>query len=315
LKAIILNDFDSEPSISDVAVPEVGAKELLVRVHASSVNGFDLSVASGAVKDWMPYELPVTLGRDYAGVVEAVGDDVTGYEVGDEVFGFVFRDTLHDGTWAEYVVVPDEMFVSRKPASVPLQEAGALPLAGVAAMKAVEGVVPTAGDRVLVVGATGGAGGFAVQLLAASGAHVIATTTPDDEERLSGLGAAETIDFTSEDVVASVRERYPDGVDALLDFATPGEEFSPVSDLVRSGGRVATTTGAGDAEALATREIETTSVWATAEPETLSRLAAYVDRGELTVTFEDVFSLDRAGDGLDAFKRGTHGKIGIAVAG
>jgi NADPH:quinone reductase len=313
LRAIILRDFDTEPTLADVPAPDAGPKDVLVRVHASSVNGFDVSVVSGGVKAWMPYQLPITVGRDYAGVVEQVGDDVTRYTAGDEVFGFVFQDVLHEGTWAEYILVPEDMFVTRKPARLGLDQAGALPLAGVAGMKAVEGIAASEGDRVLVVGATGGAGGVAVQLLAVQGAEVVATSTPEDEARLRGLGVAETIDFTSEDVAAVVRERHPDGVDALLDFATPPDAFAAVADLVRSGGRIATTTGAGDADSLASREIEFTGVWASAEPETLARLGAHAERGEVKVTFDEVFPLGDATDALAAFSRGTHGKIGIAV--
>jgi NADPH2:quinone reductase len=315
VRAVILSDFETDPTLADIPSPEPGPNEVRVRVGASSVNGFDLSVVDGGVKAWMPYELPITLGRDFAGVVEQVGDRVSRHSVGDEVFGFVFTDVLQVGTWAELLVVPEDMHIARKPARLGLDEAGALPLAGVAAMKAVEGIAPSEGDRVLIVGATGGVGGFAVQLAAARGAEVVATAAPEDEERLRKLGVAETIDFGSEDVVAVVRERYPDGVDALIDLVTPADRFSAVAELVRSGGRVATTTGAADADALAAREIETTSVWATAEPETLERLAGHAERGELKVTFEEIYPLEQAAEAIAAFRRGTHGKIGVAVGG
>ncbi len=315
MRAVVLNDFETEPIVADLPTPEPGANELRVRVHASSVNGFDLSVLNGGVKAWMPYELPITLGRDYAGVVDQVGEAVTRYSVGDEVFGFVLKETLRDGTWADFVVVPEDMHVGRKPKGIGFDQAGALPLAGVAAMKAVEGIAPSEGDRVLIVGASGGVGGFALQLAVAHGARVVATAGPEDEERLRELGAAETIDFTNEDVVAVVRERYPDGVDALIDLVTPAARLGALADLVRSGGRVATTTGAADADELAQREIETTNVWASAEPETLERLARHAENGGLRVTFEEIFPLERAAVAIDAFTRGTHGKIGIAVAG
>ena len=315
MRAVILNDFEGEPTLADVPEPEPGANELRVRIRASSVNGFDLSVLSGAVKSWLPYELPITLGRDYAGVVEAAGDGVTRYAVGDEVFGFVFKDVLREGTWAEAVVVPEDMFVSAKPTGLGFDQAGALPLAGIAALKAVEGIAVSEGDRVLIVGASGGVGGFALQLAAAGGAHVIATAAREDEERLRALGAAETIDFTREDVAAVVRDRHRDGVDAMIDLVTAADAFPAVAALVRSGGRVATTTGAADADELAKREIETTNVFATAEPETLARLAGHAERGTLAVTFEAIFPLDEAAAGVEAFRRGTHGKIGIAVSG
>ena len=313
MRAVILEDYDSGPALGEVPKPEPGANEVRVRVHASSVNGFDVAVADGKTKGMMEHAFPLTLGRDYAGVVDQVGKGVTRYAVGDEVFGFVFKTILQDGTWAEYVVVPEDMSVSPKPARLGLAEAAALPLAGVAALKAVEGIDPAQGDRVLIVGATGGVGGYAVQLAAARGAQVIATAAPEDEARLRELGAAETIDFTPGDVAGAVRERYPDGVDALIDLVTPADRFDEVATLVKDGGRVATTTGAADADALAKRDIATTAVWASAEPETLARLAEHADAGRLRVTIDRSYPLDQALAGLDDFRGGTHGKIGIAV--
>jgi NADPH:quinone reductase-like Zn-dependent oxidoreductase len=311
---VILPDFDSEPILDERPTPAPGANEVRVRIEASSVNGFDVSVAEGRVKGMMELELPITLGRDYAGVVDEVGEGVTRHSPGDEVFGFVFKDVLHDGTWADFVVLPEDMFASPKPAGLGFDLAAALPLAGVAAMKAVEAVAPSEGDTVLVVGATGGVGAFAVQLAAARGARVVATAEPADEARLRGLGAAETIDFTSDDVPAVVRERYPEGIQGLIDLVTPADGFAAVAALVRDGGRVATTTGAGDADELGRRGIALTAVWASAEPDTLARLAGHVEEGRLRVELERVYPLAEATEALGRFRGGTHGKIGIAVA-
>jgi NADPH:quinone reductase-like Zn-dependent oxidoreductase len=314
VRAVILNEFGAEPQLADIAEPRPGTGEVLVRIHASSVNGFDLSVASGAAAAWFKYELPLTLGADYAGVVEQVGDGVKRWARGDEVFGFFQKEVLKDGAWGELVVLPEDMFVGRKPSRLSFAEAGGLSLAGIGALQAIEGIDASEGDRVLVVGATGGVGSFAVQLAAARGALVVATVSPEDDARLRGLGATETIDFTNEDVAAVVRDRHPDGVDALVDLVTPADAIATFTDLVRSGGRVATTTGAADAEVLATREIETTAVWATADPESLARLASHVDAGDLRVEIGESFTLEQASAALDAFRRGSHGKIGVEVA-
>ena len=313
MKAVILTDFDREPAYTDVPTPEPGPNEVRIRVRASSVNGFDVSMADGNTKGMMEHEFPVTLGRDYAGVIDQVGDGVTRYAVGDEVFGFVFTAPLHEGAWAEYLVVPEDMFVSPKPARLGLPEAGALALAGVAALKAVDGIDPAKGDRILIVGATGGVGGYAVQLAVARGAHVIATATAEDDSRVRGLGAQETVDFTKDDVARAVRERYPDGVDALIDLVTPTDLFRPMAELVRDGGRIGTTTGAGDADALRARDIALTGVWASAEPETLARLGGHADSGQLDVSVGKVYPLAEAATGIADFRTGTHGKIGISI--
>jgi NADPH:quinone reductase-like Zn-dependent oxidoreductase len=314
MHAITLEAFEGGPTLRELPVPEPGPNEVLVRVHASSVNGMDAAVASGMLKGMMEYEFPVTLGRDFAGVVERVGSGVSRYSPGDEVFGFISKPTLHDGTWAEYVLVPEDMFLARKPAALGFAEAGALPLAGAAALAAVESVNPSEGDRVLVVGACGGVGGYAVQLAAGRGAHVIGTTTAEDEQRLREFGAAETIDFRQQDVSGVVRERYPDGVDALVDVVKHGDGFAANAELVRSGGRAASTLGAADVEALAKRGVAATNVVALPDPSVLARLAEIADAGELTVTIQDEYRLEAAEDALRAFAdAGTRGKIALAV--
>ncbi|MEA3218538.1 MAG: NADPH:quinone reductase, partial [Acidimicrobiia bacterium] len=157
MKAIAIADFGAVPTLHDLPVPQPGEGDLLVRVEASSVNGFDLAVASGKVKGMMEYRLPIVLGRDFAGTVEAVGPGVTGFAVGDPVFGVLVTRTLGDGTFAEHVAVP-AMFVAKVPEGLPMHFAGALGAAGATAMDAIDAIDPSRGETVLISGATGGVG-------------------------------------------------------------------------------------------------------------------------------------------------------------
>jgi len=315
MRAITLQSFDRSPELHEVPTPQIAPNEVLVRVHASSINAFDVAVATGILQGMMEYQFPVTIGRDLAGIVEQVGSEVSRYGVGDEVFGFLATAVLHDGTWADYVTSPEDTFVAPKPTSLDFLEAGALPVAGVAALMSVDALDPSEGERVLVVGATGGAGSYAVQLAAKRGARVIATTTPDDEDYLRDLGAAETIDYTQQDVVSTIRERYPEGIEGLADFANYPDGFAPLAGLCAPGGRAASTLGAADAEGLATRDVRATNVVGTPDPAVLSRLAELADSGELRVPVQRVFSLEEATDGLDAFQREhVRGKFAISVA-
>src|SRR5262249_28616188 len=157
----------------------------------------DVLIAGGLLRGFMEYDFPVIPGRDFAGVVESVGAGVTSYAPGDEVLGWFTGPVLHDGTWAELTVVAESGFVTRKPAALGFHEAAALPLAGMTAHGAVAAVSGGAGTTVLVVGAGGGVGSFAVQLAALTGASVIATARPGDESRLLALGAAETVDYSA----------------------------------------------------------------------------------------------------------------------
>lgn len=143
MRAITLDDFESDAALHELPDPEPGANEIRVRVHSSSLNPFDFFVANGLVKGMMEYDFPVTVGADFAGVVDKVGEDVGRYSVGDEVFGSVFTPPkLKLGTWAEYLVVPEDMFVAKKPTNVSMLEAGALGIAASAALTAVDAIDP-----------------------------------------------------------------------------------------------------------------------------------------------------------------------------
>jgi NADPH:quinone reductase-like Zn-dependent oxidoreductase len=222
----------------------------------------------------LEYEFPVILGRDYAGVVEQVGAEVTRYAVGDEVFGFLLHanPTVRDGSWAELIAVPQDMFIGRAPQGVDLAIAGAAPLAGIAAMMAIDALELSDGDTVLIVGATGGVGSFAVQLAARAGATVVAPALPEDETNLRELGVSELLP-RDDDLVAAAREHHPDGFDAVLDLVNyaPGVPAT----LVKDGGRVASPTGA------AGEGPGRTMVMAAPTPENLERLARLLADGTL----------------------------------
>ena len=313
MRVIAMTDFDSGVSLGELPTPEPTSNELLVRVQASSVNGMDVGIVGGLLRGWMEYDFPVVLGRDFAGVVEGVGADTSRYRLGDEVIGFVFKPVLHDGTWADYVLTPQDGYLASKPASLDFGQAAALPLAGSAALLAVDAVEPSEGASLLVVGAGGGVGSYAVQLAATRGAHVIATARPGDEQRLRALGAAETIDFTTNDVAAMVRERHPNGVHALIDTASQADAFAGLAEVVRGDGRVASTLGAADIEKLAARSVTATNVGAASDPGAVARVAELADTGQLIVPVDSVLPMTQAPAAIEQFAAGKRGKIIIAV--
>jgi NADPH:quinone reductase-like Zn-dependent oxidoreductase len=314
MKAITLIDFESGAALREMPTPEPGANEIRVRVHASSLNPFDFFVANGLAKGMMEYEFPVTVGADFAGIVDKTGEDVGRYAAGDEVFGFVSTPpTLKLGTWAEYLVVPENRFVAAKPRNASMLEAGALGIAATAALTAVDAIDPRPGQTVLIVGATGGVGSYAVQLAAARGADVIATSRPEDEERLRSYGAADTIDYKSTDLVATVRERYPDGVKGLIDTVNQPDGLKTLAELVADGGRIATPAAQPETDEFAKRNIDTTMVMAMPEPDRLARVAEQVDAGNLKVPIQSVHPLDRALDAFQEKAQGTYGKLALAI--
>ena len=314
MRAIAMTDYDSGVALQELPTPLPAPNELLVRVHASSVNRIDVLVAGGVLRGMMEYEFPAVPGRDFAGRVEQVGAGVGRFEVGADVFGFLTKPTVHEGAWADYATVGEDRFVARKPSGLDFTEAAALPLAGVTALVAVDAVDPHEADTVLVVGADGGVGGYAVQFAARRGARVIATVKPDDEQRLRELGAAETIDYARGNVAAAVRERHPDGVDALIDLVNQADGFAPLAALLRAGGRAASSLGAADAEGLVGRNITATNVMASAEVSVMARLAELVAGGEVKPTIDSVLALAEAPAAIEQFTAGKRGKIVISLA-
>ena len=307
MRAFTLDSFDAQPSLgADLPEPDIAADELLVRVHASSVNPVDAFIAAGYLRQYAEYEFPVTLGRDFAGVVERVGSDVTSYAAGDEVFGMVRHASpnVQRGSWAELIAVPHDIEVAAKPPSVDFAHVGAAALTGLSAIAALDALELTDRATVLVLGAAGGVGSLFVQLAASVGAHVIAPALPEDEDYLRELGADELVPRDG-DVAATVREAHPDGVNAILDVASQ----EPDASLLKAGGRLASTLGAaGD-------EPGRSNVMADPTPPNLQRLAGLLDDGTLRVYIQRSYALEEASEALEALPAThTQGKLGLIVS-
>lgn len=314
MRAVVMDDYDSGIRLGDIPDPTPGPGEILVEVRAASINGFDAFVASGAAKGMMQHNFPVVLGRDYAGVIASPGDGVDAFKPGDEVFGLITSMELGVGTLAERAALPANVAVAPKPAGLTFEETATLGVAGSTGQAAVEAVDPSKGERVLIAGASGGVGGFAVQLASLRGADVIATALPDDAERLLELGATEVVDYRG-DCAETVRARYPDGIDALIDLVNRGPDFDAMIELMKDGGRVATALQAADVDALAARGIRATNVSSQTDPADLSRLAGLVEAKEIVVPIQKVFSLDDALNAFEAFRGGKRGKLVVAIGG
>jgi NADPH:quinone reductase-like Zn-dependent oxidoreductase len=314
MRALHVPAAGESPQLAELPVPEVADGTVLVRVKAAGLNAIDNALAAGMMAGMIPHEYPLVLGRDAAGVVEAVGAGVDHVSVGDEVLGHVLlAPPVKAGTIAEYAVLPAAA-VTAKPAGLDFVTAAALPLAGAAALAAVDAVKPRAGHVVLVNGASGGVGSYAVQLLAARGATVVATGTPADADRLTALGATTVVDHTAGSVAKQVLDAYPDGVDALIELVAYTPDTAPI-EAVREGGRMSSTTNAATEDALVAAGLTGGNVMAGPVREVVAPLAEQAAAGDLTVDVTTVLPLDRATEGLATLAAGqARGKIVIKVA-
>ncbi|HEY3549401.1 MAG TPA: NADP-dependent oxidoreductase [Propionicimonas sp.] len=310
MRAAVFPELGTAPEVrDDLSVPEPAEGEVRVRVHAASVNGFDLAVANGYLTGMMEHRFPVVLGKDFAGTVDAIGPGVEGYAHGDRVFGVVTKAFLGDGSFGELVTVPVAIGVAPLPDAVSFADGAAVGLAGTAASDAVAAAHLSAGQTVLIAGATGGVGGYAVQLAAAAGATVIATAHTEQETVLvTGLGAAQVVDHTG-DVASQVRSGHPDGVDVVIHLA--GDPAALLA-TVRDGGRFVSTL-IGTPDQVPSTTVTVVPVYATPTGEVLGALAAAVADGRLRVSIDSVFPLAEMPDALAHFTSGTRGKVVITI--
>jgi NADPH:quinone reductase-like Zn-dependent oxidoreductase len=232
--------------------------------------------------------LPHTPGIDVSGTVDALGEGVDGLQVGDRVIGFL--PMVADGAAAEHVLAPADV-LAPAPTSIPLADAAALPTVGLTAEQALfDHAGLRAGQRVLVNGAGGAVGGYAVQLAKRAGAHVIAVAGPRSSERVRALGADEVVDHTSTEVTAAVTEP----VDVVLNLA-PVEpaQLAALVGLVRDGGVLVNTTVWMPAPSDDARGVRGIDLFVRSDVGQLSRLAELVDRGELRVDVAERVPLAR----------------------
>ena len=196
--------------IEELPVPQIAADELLIKIHAASVNPFDWKEREGYYKDMHMHSLPFTLGQDFSGTVEKVGSSVKGFKVGDDVYGRPSAD--RDGSYAEFIEIKASE-VALMPKTITYDEAATIPVAGTTAWETlINRAKIQKGQRVLILGASGGVGSMAVQIAKNKGCHVIGTTSNVNIDFVRNLGCDEVIDYTSQDLSERLRD-----IDVVLD--------------------------------------------------------------------------------------------------
>lgn len=310
MRAIRQDQLGGTEVLQEVEVPRPrpGISEILVRVHAASVNPTDWKHrATGRFLG----EPPFVLGWDLSGVVEKVGLGVTLFKPGDEVFGML--PYPHGvGAHAEYVVGPARAF-ARKPESVDHVQAGAIPLAALTAWQAlVDTARLTAGDRVLIHAAAGGVGHLAVQIAKARGAYVIGTASAPKHDFVRGLGADEVIDYREVDFAEVVQ-----GVDVVLDTIGGDYQLRSLRTLKPGGTMVSTVPVAAEGllEEAARLGVRAELILVEADHEGMRQIAELVEAGALRAHVAETFPLDQAARAHEAGETNrTAGKLVLVVS-
>lgn len=313
MKAVVVEHRGDPGSLREIPEPRPGAHEILVRVTAAGVNPMDWKVRDGA-----EHALPFVLGQDFAGVVSDADDRVTKYRKGERIFG-IARD---HGTYAEYTVVPEDDHVqpiAKLPDDVGDADAAALPTAGLTALASLDALSVGKGTTLLVLGATGGVGGFAVQMAHDRGAFVIGTARSLNENLARSLGVAEFVAYDHEDVNAKIRSTHPAGIDAVLDLVDDAAGLKQIAELVREGGRAASTIGSADTAWFAQRKIVAVNLAMARTPQSshagLRTLLELLEQGRIRVLISGERPLADAANALAESKAGSiDGKLVLTVA-
>jgi len=308
MKAVRIHEYGGPEALryEDAPRPEAGPGEVLIRVHAAGVNPVDIGVRAGVFKGRINYPLPMIPGWDVSGVVEAAGSGVSRLKVGDEVYSR--PDISRNGSYAEYMVVK-ESEVALKPKSVDHVHAAAVPLAALTAWQALfDAGKLSAGQTVLIHGAAGGVGSFAVQFAKLKGARVIGTASQRNHDFLRALGADQVIDYNTTKFESVVRD-----ADVVLDTIT-GETADRSYGVIKKGGIYVSILMPPSAEKAAAHGVRVAHVFVQPSVEQLGEIAKLVDSGKLKITIEKVFPLAeaRAAQELNATKH-TRGKIVLRV--
>ena len=313
MKALIVDSYGPPKNahFGDIAVPKVKDGFLLVQIHAASVNPFDYAIVTGAVKDWVPVTFPYVPGMDGAGIVTDVGNGVVGWRKGDRVVGF-----FPNGTFAQFALISaTSKTLAKVPDALDFEHAAAIPETALTAKTMLRAGGVSEGQTVLIVGATGGIGLFATQLARLQGARVVATGKAEDGAYLRNLGATDVIDYGAGDTFAQTRQRYPQGVDVILDVINTGDALLRDADALRSGGTLVSSLDGPQQDAFPPG-ISVHYIELTAEQGDLECVVSRAAEGEIQVEIGRTYDLSQAAQALSDLEdpaKHVRGKLVIRI--
>jgi alcohol dehydrogenase len=293
----------------DAVLPKAGEGQILVEGHAASINPIDLLIRAGIMQQMFQLTFPVTLLGDFAGEVKEVGQGVSAFRAGDQVFGFAPVFSGGSGAAAEYVASKASVAV-QKPTRASLAEAAALPLAGVSAVQALElHMKAKSGQKVLIHGGAGGIGSFAIQYAKYLGCHVATTVRGSQKEFVRRLGADDVIDFELEKFDTILKE-----YDGVLD-TVGGEVYKRSFSVLKRGGMVVSVVqNSPDQELMSKFGVTSVFVIAQVDSASLNNLAKLVDEGALKPQIDREFSLEQARDACTYFEQDhPKGKVVVRI--
>ncbi|MBI3445216.1 MAG: NADP-dependent oxidoreductase [Magnetospirillum sp.] len=315
MKAIIVDAFGGPEAMrwGEIATPSPGPGEVLIRIHATSVNPVEWKIREGGLARLFACKFPLILGWDAAGTIAALGEGVGGFAIGDRVWSYCRKPEIQWGTYAEYVTMSAEA-VAPMPANLSFAQASTIPLVGLTSWQSLLDVAEIRpGQTVLIHAGAGGIGSLAVPLAKWAGATVIATARSANHDYVRALGADHVIDYTATDFVAATRAIVPAGFHMV--FGTVGGEVLTRSyEVVRPGGILVSITDKTDKDLAERLGIRVKYVFVQPNGAQLRTLAGLVEQGILPVPDIEEMPLAQAAQALERSKTGhVRGKIVLRV--
>lgn len=312
MRAVVLSSFDGLGGldVGEVEEPVLSDDGVLIRVAYGALGPWDVATTHGAFSGaGGTSDFPQVLGWDFAGLVEGIGAEVSGFAVGNRVLGFTPQPWSGIGALAELIAVPADT-IATVPVGLDWPAAAALPVNGLTAVLVLNAAEVESGDTVLVVGATGGVGGFVVQLAQARGARVIASVAASAADAARELGASDVVDRDG-DLAEQVKQLVGRGVDVTIDLVGP-PAWPPALAATRDRGRFVTTAPVATPDE---RGITASGVMVQPDASTLASLAEACADGQLVSRVGRVVPLAEAVDALAALEHGqANGKIVVNVS-
>lgn len=316
MKAVIIEQFGGAEKLrmADLPIPVAAPNEVQIRIRYTSVNPVDWKIREGLFSGRFSHQFPIIPGWDACGVVSAVGKEVKDFKVGDEVYGYCRKDTVKEGTYAEFITF-DASNIAKKPKNCSFAEAASIPLAGLTAWQALFNVGHLKkGQTVLIHAGAGGVGSFAIQLAKWAGAKVITTVSEKNIDYAKELGADMVIDYKKENFYDRCKKEFPRGIDLVFDMIG-GDASLESAKLLKKGGIIVGSVGKLDDEDAIKLGIASEYVFVKPSGRELAEIAQLIEEGTIHVPFIEEMRLQDAASAQEKSRQGhTKGKIVLKVS-